>query len=130
MTVRLKTEERFAIAISLLPAVAIVGASFWHAFLTGASADYGYAFMGISLLIAVATGVYLPFLTTKVSYGIGYDAMYGALAQFVGGTLLMMFFSMFQLSATGWVNSATIISGLVLVIAIVGCFCVALSAKG
>jgi hypothetical protein len=130
MTARLKTEERFAIAISLLPAVAIVGASFWHAFLTGASADYGYAFMGISLLIAVAMGVYLPFLTTKVSYGKGYDAMYGALAQFVGGTLLMMFFSMFQLRATGWVSPATIISGLVLVIAIVGCFCVALSAKG
>jgi len=130
MTVKLKTEERFAIAISLLPAVAIVGATLWHAFLTGASADYEYAFTGITLMAAFAVAVYLPFLTTKVSYGKGYDAMYGAMVQFIGGTLLMMFFSMFQLSATGWVNPATIISGLLLVIAIVGCFCVALSAKG
>jgi hypothetical protein len=127
---KLKTEERFAIAISLLLAIAIVGATLWHAFLTGASADYEYAFTGITLMAAFAVGVYLPFMTTKVSYGKNYDALYGAMVQFIGGTLLMMFFSMFQISATGWANPVTIVAGWILVIAIVGSFCVALSAKG
>ena len=126
----LEKEERIAIAISLLPALAIVGASFWHAFLTGASADYEYALTGITLMTVIAVAIYLPFMTTKVSYGYGYEPVHGALLQFFGGTIFLMFFSMFQLGATGWANPVTIVAGWILVSVIAGFFCLTLNAKG
>ena len=96
--------DRVAIALSLLPAFIIVGSQFWHAFQTEASADCLYALTGITLMTAIAGAIYLPFMTTKVSYGEEYSVFNAFLWAFAGLSIVMMVYGLSQAHVTGWRN--------------------------
>ena len=99
MNKKLSLEDWFAIAISALPALLIVGSEVWHAILTGTFVDYRHAFIGLLITLVALVLIYLPFFS-KISYGKDY-AMFGAFVRaFAGLSFIMMCYGL----NAGWQN--------------------------